>query len=104
MGSGDILAAGVAATDTKFDAVSGSVSASFPDSDGEYAIEASSVSGDVHSPTGSATASRHVSARTMSGDVTLMFSGDGASVSNGNGVRSDSGAPTISEAPETTKS
>ncbi len=100
MGSGDILAAGVAATDAKFDAVSGSVNASFSGSDGEYAIEASSVSGDVHSPAGSATASRHVSARTMSGDVTLTFSGGSASVSNGNGVRSDSGAPTAPEAPE----
>ena len=100
MGSGDILAAGVAATDAKFDAVSGSVNASFSGSDSEYAIEASSVSGDVHSPAGSATASRHVSARTMSGDVTLTFSGGGASVSNGNGIRSDSGAPTAPEAPE----
>ena len=100
MGSGDILAAGVAATAAKFDAVSGSVNASFSGSDGEYAIEASSVSGDVHSPAGSATASRHVSARTMSGDVTLTFSGGSASVSNGNGVRSDSGAPTAPEAPE----
>ena len=100
MGSGDILAAGVAATDAKFDAASGSVNASFSGSDGEYAIEASSVSGDVHSPAGSATASRHVSARTMSGDVTLTFSGGGASVSNGNGARSDSGAPTAPEAPE----
>ena len=100
MGSGDILAAGVAATDAKFDAASGSVNASFSGSDGEYAIEASSVSGDVHSPAGSATASRHVRARTMSGDVTLTFSGGGASVSNGNGARSDSGAPTAPEAPE----
>ena len=100
MGSGDILAAGVAATDARFDAVSGSVNASFSGSDGEYAIAASSVSGDVHSPAGSATASRHVSARTMSGDVTLTFSGGSASVSNGNGVRSDSGAPTAPEAPE----
>ena len=90
----------MAATDAKFDAASGSVNASFSGSDGEYAIEASSVSGDVHSPAGSATASRHVSARTMSGDVTLTFSGGGASVSNGNGARSDSGAPTAPEAPE----
>ena len=66
----------------------------------DTASEASSVSGDVHSPAGSATASRHVSARTMSGDVTLTFSGGSASVSNGNGVRSDSGAPTAPEAPE----
>ena len=47
MGSGDILAAGVAATDAKFDAVSGSVNASFSGSDGEYAIEVGTSSRDI---------------------------------------------------------
>lgn len=102
MGSGDILATGIAATDAKFDAVSGNVSASFTGSDSEYAIETSSVSGNVHSPAGSATASRHVSAHTMSGNVTLTFAEGGASVDRGGTSSSDGGlsAPQAPEAPE----
>ncbi|WP_428422026.1 DUF4097 domain-containing protein [Paraeggerthella hominis] len=99
IGSGDILATNVSAVDAKFDAVSGSVSASFVGSDREYAIEASSASGSVHAPAGSATASRHVSAHTMSGDVTLTFSGGGASSSES----SASNPPSFPEAPEAPK-
>lgn len=101
MGSGDVLATEVSATDAKFDAVSGNVSVSFAGSDSEYAIEASSVSGDVHSPAGSSTASRHVSAHTMSGNVTLTFSGGGASVnSGGDGTPNSSSVPEAPEAPD----
>ncbi|MBU5406296.1 DUF4097 domain-containing protein [Paraeggerthella hongkongensis] len=99
IGSGDILATNVSAVDAKFDAVSGSVSASFVGSDREYAIEASSASGSVHAPAGSATASRHVSAHTTSGDVTLTFSGGGASGSES----SASNPPSFPEAPEAPK-
>lgn len=71
------------------------MSASFAGSDREYAIEASSTSGSVHAPAGSATASRRVSARTMSGDVTLTFSGGSES-----SAPSPSSFPEAPEAPE----
>lgn len=102
IGSGDILATGVSAVDATFDASSGSMSASFVGSDREYAIEASSTSGSVHAPAGSATASRHVSARTMSGDVTLTFSGGGASGSESSASNPSSfpDAPEAPKAPE----
>ncbi|CAK7049305.1 MAG: hypothetical protein PEGG_02078 [Paraeggerthella hongkongensis] len=99
MSSGDILATNVSAVDAKFDTVSGGVSASFAGSDREYAIEASSVSGNVHAPAGSATASRHVSAHTMNGDVTLVFSGG-----NANGRENSASNPSsFPEAPEAPK-
>ncbi len=75
------------------------MSASFVGSDREYAIEASSASGSVHAPAGSATASRRVSAHTMSSDVTLTFSGGGASSSES----SASNPPSFPEAPEAPK-
>lgn len=101
IGSGNIQATDVSASDANLEATSGNVNASFAGSDSEYAIEASSVSGDVHSPSGSATASRHISALTMSGNVTLTFAGGASASSDDNGgVPSAPSAPEAPDAPE----
>lgn len=105
MGSGDIVATSITASDVKFDTVSGNVSATFTGKDDEYAIEASSVSGDVRSPAGSDAAEKRVSAHTMSGNVTLLFAGGGVSIKSDDSKNASpsKSTPEAPEAPEAPK-
>ena len=96
--SGSIDASGIAGDYVKLDATSGNINASFADTD--YVIEASATSGNVSAPAGNATATKHVIAHSMSGNVTLSFTSGGPNITSGSDAPEAPEPPEAPEAPE----